>query len=87
MGVCHFVIGRLLSAGQDVSGSVKGNPKIPIGLTGPKANTVSACCCLLIIVYALTLAADAYAFLQLFNSDSLSLTCYNICDRCKLCES
>lgn len=62
MGACHFVVGGLLSAGENVPGGVGGNPNIPIRLTGSKANAVIAFCYLLIVIYALTLAPVAWIY-------------------------
>ncbi|EXJ92753.1 hypothetical protein A1O3_01305 [Capronia epimyces CBS 606.96] len=62
MGACHFVVGGILSAGQNVPGGVGGNPNVVIRVEGAKANTVIAFCYLLIIVYALTLAPVAWVY-------------------------
>lgn len=62
MGICHYIVGGLLSAGTDVPGGVGGNPNIPIELQGAKANAVIAFCYLLIIIYAMTLAPVAWVY-------------------------
>ena len=62
MGVCHFIVGGLLSTGAVIPGGVGGNPNIPIQVTGNAANAVIAFSYLLIIVYALTLAPVAWIY-------------------------
>ena len=62
MGVCHYVVGGILSAGEYVPGGVDHNPNVVIKVTGAKANTVIAFCYLLIIIYALTLAPVAWVY-------------------------
>ena len=62
MGICHFIVGGLLSLGKVVPGGVGGNENIPIRVTGPPAYAVIAFCYLLIIVYALTLAPVCWVY-------------------------
>lgn len=62
MGVCHFVVGGVLSAGVYVPGGVDGNANVVIKVTGAKAHTVIAFAYLLIIFYALTLAPVAWVY-------------------------
>jgi MFS family permease len=62
MGVCHFIVGGLLSAGTVIPGGVGGNPNIPIELKGSKANAVIAFCYILIVIYALTLAPICWIY-------------------------
>lgn len=61
-GICHFIVGGLLSGGRLVPGGVGGNPNIPIEVTGASAHAVIAFCYLLIIVYALTLAPVCWIY-------------------------
>lgn len=62
MGICHFVVGGVLSAGEYVPGGVDGNLNVLIRVTGGKANTVIAFSYLLIIIYALTLAPVCWVY-------------------------
>jgi hypothetical protein len=62
MGICHFIVGGVLSAGEYVPGGVGGNGNVLIKVTGAKANTVIAFCYLLIIIYAMTLAPVAWIY-------------------------
>lgn len=62
MGACHFVVGGILSAGENVPGGVGGNPNVLIKVSGSKANTVIAFSYLLIIIYAMTLAPVAWVY-------------------------
>ena len=62
MATCHFVVGGVLSAGEDVPGGVGGNLNVVIRVTGAKAHTVIAFSYLLIICYALTLAPVAWVY-------------------------
>lgn len=62
MGLCHFVVGGVLSGGREVPGGVDGNPNVLIEVSGAKANTVIAFCYLLIIIYALTLAPVCWVY-------------------------
>ena len=62
MGVCHFIVGGLLSGGEIVPGGVGGNENIPIRVTGAASHAVIAFCYLLIIVYALTLAPVCWIY-------------------------
>lgn len=62
MGICHYVVGGLLSMGTVHPEGVNGNRNITIELTGPPANAVIAFCYLLIIIYALTLAPVAWVY-------------------------
>lgn len=62
MGVCHFVVGGILSAGEYVPEGVGGDKNVLIRVSGPKAHTVIAFSYLLIIVYALTLAPVAWVY-------------------------
>jgi hypothetical protein len=62
MGVCHFVVCGVLSAGEYVPGGVDGNLNVLIRVTGSKGSTVIAFSYLLIIVYALTLAPVCWVY-------------------------
>ena len=62
LGICHFIVGGLLSAGKVIPGGVGGNPNIPIKVDGSLAHGVIAFCYLLIIIYALTLAPVAWIY-------------------------
>lgn len=62
MGICHFVVGGVLSAGDYVPGGVNGNLNVQIRVMGGKAHTVIAFSYLMIIVYALTLAPVAWVY-------------------------
>ena len=62
MGLCHFIVGGILSSGTVIEGGVGGNENIPIQLRGPGANAVIAFCYLLIIIYALTLAPVCWIY-------------------------
>jgi len=62
MGICHFVVGGILSAGTYVPGGVDGNLNVLIEVRGAKAHTVIAFSYLLIIIYALTLAPVAWVY-------------------------
>ncbi|KAL4890510.1 sugar transporter [Aspergillus ambiguus] len=62
MGICHFVVGGVLSSGTIVPEGVDGNLNVQVLVTGPKAHTVIAFSYLLIIVYALTLAPVAWVY-------------------------
>jgi MFS family permease len=62
MGICHFVVGGVLSTGKYVPGGVGGNPNVVIEVEGARAHTVIAFCYLLIIIYALTLAPVAWIY-------------------------
>ncbi|KAL2418077.1 High-affinity glucose transporter [Exophiala dermatitidis] len=62
MGACHFVVGGILSVGENVPGGVGGNPNVLIKVSGAKANTVIAFSYLLIIIYAMTLAPVAWIY-------------------------
>lgn len=62
MGVCHFVVGGVLSAGEYVPEGVDNDLNVVIRVTGSKAHTVIAFSYLLIIVYALTLAPVAWVY-------------------------
>lgn len=62
MGVCHYVVGGVLSAGEYVPGGVGGDLNVLIRVTGSKANTVIAFSYLLIIIYALTLAPVCWVY-------------------------
>lgn len=62
MGICHFIVGGILSGGEVVPGGVNGNPNVPIQVTGNSANAVIAFCYLLIIIYALTLAPVCWIY-------------------------
>lgn len=62
MGVCHFIVGGILSSGEIIPGGVGGNENIPIQLRGPGANAVIAFSYLLIINYALTLAPVCWIY-------------------------
>ncbi|KAI0121281.1 general substrate transporter [Xylariales sp. AK1849] len=64
MGVCHFVIGGVMSAHHyDVPTGVNDNPNIIFAVTkGAPANTVMVFSYLLIVVYALTLAPVCWIY-------------------------
>ncbi|KAK4504288.1 hypothetical protein PRZ48_005204 [Zasmidium cellare] len=62
MGICHFVVGGVLSGGEIVPEGVDGNPNVLIRVTGSPAYTVIAFCYLLIIIYALTLAPVCWVY-------------------------
>ena len=62
MGICHFIVGGILSTGEVVPGGVGGNANIPIRVTGVSAHAVIAFCYLLIIIYALTLAPVCWIY-------------------------
>lgn len=62
MGVCHIIVGGLLSMGVVVPGGVEGDRNVPIELKGPPANAVIAFSYMLIIVYAMTLAPVCWIY-------------------------
>lgn len=62
MGICHIIVGGLLSMGEVVPGGVEGDRNVPIRLTGAPAHTVIAFSYLLIIIYALTLAPVCWIY-------------------------
>ena len=62
MGICHLIVGGLLSAGEVVPGGVNGNPNVPVRLSGSKANAVIAFSYMLIIIYAMTLAPVCWIY-------------------------
>lgn len=62
MGVCHFIVGGLLSSAEIVPGGVGGNENVPMRLTGPRAHAVIAFSYMLIIIYALTLAPVCWIY-------------------------
>lgn len=62
MGVCHIIVGGLLSMGEVVPGGVEGDRNVPIELTGSPANAVIAFSYMLIIVYAMTLAPVCWIY-------------------------
>lgn len=62
MGICHYVVGGVLSAGEYVPDGVGGNLNVLIRVTGSKAHTVIAFSYLLIIIYALTLAPVCWVY-------------------------
>ena len=62
MGICHFIVGGILSTAEVVPGGVDGNPNVPMLLRGPPAHAVIAFCYVLIIIYALTLAPVCWIY-------------------------
>lgn len=62
MGVCHIIVGGLLSMGEVIEGGVDGDRNVPIRLTGSPAYTVIAFSYMLIIIYALTLAPICWIY-------------------------
>jgi MFS family permease len=62
MGICHFVVGGVLSTGTYVPDGVDGNPNIKILVGGSAGNTVIAFCYLLILFYSLTLAPVCWIY-------------------------
>ncbi|KAK6518248.1 hypothetical protein TWF506_005408 [Arthrobotrys conoides] len=62
MGLCHFVVAGLLSAGEYNPDGWYDNPNVVIRVTGPRANAVIFFCYLLIVIYALTLAPVAWIY-------------------------
>ena len=76
MGICHFIVGGVLSTGEYVPGGVDGNANIKIRVSGSAGNTVIAFCYLLIIIYALTLAPVCwiYAVCRLLSSTLIGRT-------------
>ncbi|EXJ65467.1 hypothetical protein A1O7_01808 [Cladophialophora yegresii CBS 114405] len=62
MAACHFVVGGILSHGENVPGGVGANPNVLIKVTGGKANAVIAFSYLLVIIYALTLAPVVWVY-------------------------
>ncbi|KAI4843710.1 hypothetical protein E4T45_08486 [Aureobasidium sp. EXF-8846] len=61
MGICHFVVGGVLSTGTYVPDGVDGNPNIKL-IGGSAGNTVIAFCYLLILFYSLTLAPVCWIY-------------------------
>jgi MFS family permease len=62
MGICHFVVGGVLSTSTYVPDGVDGNPNIKILVGGSAGNTVIAFCYLLILFYSLTLAPVCWIY-------------------------
>lgn len=62
MGVCHFVVGGVLSTGTYVPDGVDGNPNIKILVGGSAGNTVIAFCYLLILIYSMSLAPVCWIY-------------------------
>ncbi|KAK6000230.1 hypothetical protein QM012_003862 [Aureobasidium pullulans] len=62
MGVCHFIVGGVLSTGTYVPDGVDGNPNIKIRVAGSAGNTVIAFCYLLILLYSMTLAPVCWIY-------------------------
>jgi len=74
MGVCHFVIGGMLTSyGTPVPGGVQGNANVTVQVSGSPAYTVIAFSYLLIIVYALTLAPIAWVYAAEVGNTLLAL--------------
>ncbi|KAI5295295.1 hypothetical protein KEM52_001793 [Ascosphaera acerosa] len=62
MAACHFIVGGILSAAEDVPGGVDGNANVTMKVTGSKSHAVIAFSYMLVIVYALTLAPVAWVY-------------------------
>ncbi|KAH0270802.1 MFS transporter, partial [Aureobasidium melanogenum] len=62
MGVCHFVVGGVLSTGTYDPDGVDGNPNIKILVGGSAGNTVIAFCYLLILIYSMSLAPVCWIY-------------------------
>ncbi|CAD0110633.1 unnamed protein product [Aureobasidium uvarum] len=62
MGVCHFIVGGVLSTGAYVPDGVDGNPNIKILVGGSAGHTVIAFCYLLILFYSMTLAPVCWIY-------------------------
>lgn len=62
MGVCHMIVGGLLSMGTVIEGGVNGDENVPVLLEGSPAYAVIAFSYMLIIVYAMTLAPICWIY-------------------------